>query len=174
MPDAEQKTEGLSEVVIVARGAVEQEFQVSERLDAKARGQVTLAGQWFAIVQAVSAVAFAAKAVEGSLLYVVGALALAGGALLARTFWVSSKVWKVRDEDAVHPHGILQLKSKAEAEGADAMEVAIQHYASILQSRRGTNRLRVEALEKAEWWWPWAMGVALVQLGFALAARLFG
>lgn len=169
-----QHTEGLSEVVSVARGAVEQEFQVSERLDAKARGQVTLAGQWFAVVQAVSAVAFAAAGVEGWLLLGIGATAVAGGTLLAVTFWHSSKVWKVREEDAVHPHGLLELKRRATSDEAGALEVVVQHYASLLQSRRRTNKLRADALEEAEGIWLWAMGLPLAQLVLALAARLFG
>lgn len=174
MDDEDQRAESLTEVVSVARSAVEQEFQVSERLDGKARGQVTLAGQWFAVAQAVSAVAFAAKGVDGWLLYAVGLAALVGGVLLVATFVMSSRVWKVQSEDAVHPHGILQLRQRALDDDDGALDVAIRHYASLLQSRRLTNKTRVQALETAEKLWPWAMAPPLVQIGFALAARLFG
>lgn len=171
--DEQQRTGDLAEVINVARAAVEQEFQVSERLDAKARGQVTLAGQWFAVAQAVSAVAFAVKGVEGWLLYAVGATALVGGALLVIMFVQTSKVWRVREEDAVHPRGILQLKERALNDDAGALEVTVQHYARILQGRRRTNKLRADALEKAEKIWLLAMAAPLLQLGFAIAARLF-
>jgi hypothetical protein len=173
MAEHRQEGAGLSEVVNVARAAVEQEFQISERLDTKARGQVTLAGQWFAVAQAVSAVAYAAPGVGGWLLYAVGGAALVGAGLLICTFLESSKVWRVREEDALHPKGILQLKSRATHEDADAMEVAVEHYASLLQGRRRTNKLRTEALEAAERVWLAAMAVPLAQLILALAARLF-
>jgi hypothetical protein len=170
----DQQTAGLTEVVNFARTAVEHEFQISERLDAKARGQVTLAGQWFAVVQAVSAVALGAKGVDGWLLYAVGVTALIGGVVLAFAFLQSARVWKLRDEDAVHPKGILELKERAESDEAGALAVTVQHYASLLQDRRRTNKLRAEALETAETLWLASMALPLVQLGFALAARLFG
>ncbi len=170
----EEQTQGLQEVVNVARAAVEQEFQISERLDVKARGQMMLAGQWFAVVQAVSAVAFAVRGADGWLLYLVGVVALMGGGLLACTFVRSSRVWKVREEPALHPEGILDLKARAEADDAEAFDVAIRHYASLLLDRRQTNKKRWDALEGAESLWVWAMAIPLLQLGLALAARLFG
>jgi hypothetical protein len=172
--EEDQLTDSLKEVVSLARGAIEQEFQISERLDAKARSQVTLAGQWFAVVQAVSAVAFAAKGVEGWLLYTVGGTAIVGGALLALVFIESAKVWRIRPEGAVSPQGILDLKETAKAGDVEALDDSITHYASILQDRRRTNKLRADALEDAEVLWFLAMAAPLVQLAFALAARLFG
>lgn len=169
---SEKQEQGLTEVVNVARGAVEQEFQISERLDAKARGQVTLAGQWFAVVQAVSAVAFAVKGASEGLLWAVGVSAVLGAGLLARTFICSSRVWKVRPEGAVHPQGLLDLEARALANEADGLSVMVHHYAAILQDRRLANKTRADALEASQMWWFLAMGVPLVQLILALAARL--
>lgn len=104
----------------------------------------------------------------------VGGFALVGGLLLGAVFWQSWKVWQLRDEDAVHPQGILQLKQEAETDDANALDVAIRHYASQLQSRRRTNGQRADALEAAQRLWLAAMAVPLLQLGLALAARLFG
>ena len=90
--------EVLPEVVSAARAAVEQEFQISERLDSKARGLVVLAGQWFAVAQAVSAVAYSTKNPHDWMLYTVAGLAAAGAVALGATFVFAWKVWRVRDE----------------------------------------------------------------------------
>jgi hypothetical protein len=119
-------------------------------------------------------VAFAVRGGDGVLLYAVGLLALIGGGLLAATFIRSSRVWKVQEEGALSPKGILTLKGRAEARDADALDVTITHYASLLQDRRHTNKRRSDALEKAERMWPLAMTVPFLQLAAALAARLFG
>lgn len=172
--DQQERTQALQEVVNVGRAAVDEEFRVAERLDAKARGQVTLAGQWFAIVQAVSAVAFAMSGADGRLLVLVGLTALVGGVLVAATFVRSSRVWNVREEGALAPAGILTLKGRVQESGGEALEEAITHYASLLQDRRRSNKKRADALEEAETLWKWAMAAPLAQLALALAARLLG
>ena len=168
----EQRDQSLAEVIAVARAAVEQEFQITERLDAKARGQVTLAGQWFAIAQAVSAVAFAAKGGEGLLLWLVAATAVIGGGVLVIVFVKSAQVWRLREEKALSPQGILQLRDKALADESP-LEATTRHYASTLQKRRATNVDRRTALECAETWWYAGMAFPLVQIILALAVRLF-
>src|SRR4051812_43085316 len=44
-------------VVEAAQNAVAQEFQIAERLDTKARNQMTVAGTWYALVTALAGVA---------------------------------------------------------------------------------------------------------------------
>lgn len=172
--DEDQRTKDLAEVVQVGRDALTQEFQISERLDAKARGHVTLAGQWFAVVQAVAAVAFAARGIDDGWLLAVAATAAAGGIALATTVVLSWRVWRIRDEEAVSPKGLLEMKEEAEREESEALEPLVRHYASKLQSRRGTNRTRADALAWAERVWFVAMALPLVELVLALYARLFG
>ncbi|MEA2395856.1 MAG: hypothetical protein QOJ82_3747 [Solirubrobacteraceae bacterium] len=164
--------EALSEVLSTARAAVEQEFQISERLDAKARALVTLAGQWFAVAQAVSAVAFATKKPHDWMLWTVAGTALAGGIALGLLFFFCWRVWRIRDEPAVSPRGLLQMHSAA-VRDPDAAKLLVEHYAAMLRDRRKTNKSRADALAVAQGWWLVAMALPFVQLGFALATRLF-
>lgn len=170
----DQRTQDLTQVVDVSRAALEQEFQISERLDAKARGQVTLAGQWYAVVQAVAAVAFAARGVDREWLFAVSATAVLGGLALAGAVTLSWRVWRLHDEDAVSPKGLLEMKAEATRDDGEVLELLVTHYASKLQSRRETNRSRSDALKCAERLWFVAMGLPLVELVLALCARLFG
>ncbi len=162
----------LAEVVSAARAAVDQEFQISERLDGKARGLVVLAGQWFAVAQAVSAVAYSTKNPNDWMLYAVASLAAVGAIVLGLTFVFVWKVWRVRDEEAVSPRGLEQMKVAALGD-PDAMGLLVDHYASHLRDRRATNKVRSEALTAAQWIWFAAMALPLIQIGFALATRLF-
>ena len=164
--------EDLSEVLTAARAALDQEFQVSERLDAKARGLATQAGQWFAVAQAVSAIAYSTKDAKDWMLYSVAGTALAGAVALGVTFFFCWRVWKVRDEPAVHPRGLQQMRAAALAD-AEAGSKLVDHYASHLADRRKTNKQRADALETAQWLWFFAVALPLVQLGLALATRLF-
>lgn len=163
----------MPEIVSTARAAVDQEFQISERVDGKARGLVVLAGQWFAVAQAVSAVAYSTKNPDDWMLYAVAGLAAAGAITLGLTFVFAWKVWQVRDEEAVSPGGLQQMKTTA-LEDPHAMGLLVDHYASHLRDRRKTNRERSDALTVAQWIWFAAMALPLIQIGFALATRLFG
>lgn len=46
--------DNLKHILDAARAALDGEFARAERFDAKARGQATLAGSWFAVTQAVA------------------------------------------------------------------------------------------------------------------------
>lgn len=163
--------EGLPEVLNTARAAVDQEFQIAERLDAKARSLVTLGGQWFAIAQAVSAVAYSTRDAHGWMLWALGGTALAGGVALGALFFFAWRVWSIRDEEAVSPAGLLEMERTA-SEDPEALKLLVRHYASILQDRRKPNKDRADALSVAQVVWFFAMALPFVQLGFALATRL--
>jgi uncharacterized protein YneF (UPF0154 family) len=174
MRDLHDQTDAdLTEVLRLARAAMDQEFEVTDRLDRKARGQLTLAGQWFAIVQAVSGIAWAASKAEQWLLICIGAIALLGGVLLGVMFTLSANVWKIRDEPAVSPKALLAMTAMADDPEKDLQQAMVQHYASMLQDRRRNNAERADALHKSERFWRAVMVVPLVELGFVVAARLF-
>jgi hypothetical protein len=165
--------EALREVIEVARTAVAQEFEIAERLGNKARSQVTLAGQWFAVVQAVSGIAYV-KSVHGWKLFAVGGLAVAGGIALVVTFALAREVWKRREHQEVSPRGLIDMGEQAKRlDDVEFLERIIVHLASVLQSQRAANKERNDALDRAEKAWFVAMALPLAQLGFALAARLF-
>ena len=166
----EPPIQGLSEVLSTARAAVEQEFQIAERLDSKARGLVTIGAQWFAVAQAVAAVAYATHRPHTWMVWAVGGIAFVAAAALATLFVFCSMVWSIRDEEAVSPRGLLQMRDAVLHE--QALVKLVDHYASILRDRRVTNRSRADALATAQWTWFAAMALPLLELGFALATRL--
>jgi hypothetical protein len=49
----------------------------------------------------------------------------------------------------------------------------VDHYAARLGDRRKTNAVRAKNLKVAQRWWLFAMGVPFIELGLALATRLF-
>lgn len=162
--------EPLTEVLNTARAALDQEFQIAQFVDTKARGLVTLGGQWFAVAQAVAAVAFATKKPQDWMLWAVGITAVAGAAALGFLFFLCWKVWKLRNEAAVSPRGLLEMR-KAVLSEASATKL-VDHYAAMLQDRRKTNVKRADALHCAQIAWFFAMGIPFVELGLALATRL--
>lgn len=170
-PTEAQVPESFGEVLNTARAALDQEFQIAGVLDAKARGLVTLAGQWFAIAQAVAAVAFATHKPHTWMLWAVGITALLGAIALGFLFVFAWNVWKIREEPAVSPRGLLQMRDVAEHDPSPTK--LIDHYAAMLRDRRATNTTRGNALECAQTAWFFAMGIPLIELGVALATRLF-
>jgi hypothetical protein len=170
-PAEAQLPASLGEVLNTARAALDQEFQIAQLLDAKARGLVTLAGQWFAIAQAVAAVAFATHKPHTWMLWAVGISALVGAVAVGFLFVFSWNVWKIRDEPAVSPRGLLQMRDVAEHDPSATK--LIDHYAALLRDRRATNKARADALADAQAAWFFAMGLPFIELGFAVATRLF-
>lgn len=164
----------LGEVLNVARSLVAQEFARTDRLDAKARGLVQLAAQWYAITQAVLAVAINQSDDKGSVLLIVaGFCAIAGGIALAITFGLSSGVWKVRSEEESTPDALLAMAQDARDPTVDAQRQLVRNQAAALRRRRDTNKLRASALERSEAIWYYAMALPLLELALALAAVFF-
>lgn len=161
----------LTEVLSTARAALDQEFQISQFLDTKARGLVTVAAQWFGIAQAVAAVAYATKKPETWMLLSVAGVALAGAVALGVVCVYCWKAWKIRDEFAVSPMALLKMRDAISKDGSPAQ--LVDHYAARLKDRRSTNAQRADAVSGAEIAWFFAMAIPLVEIGLALATRLF-
>lgn len=172
--DPGERPDDLREVVAVARTVVSQEWLRLERLENKARQQVVVAGQWFAIAQAVLAVALNSDGVNHRwLLWLGGLLGLGAGAAVVFTFVLSWKVWRVSDKDhEVTPQGLMQMRDYAHRPDQGVLDDLIQYHANILQNRRKANDVRADDLHRAEIAWLVAMGLPLVELAFALAAIL--
>jgi len=165
--------EGLKQVVEAARKALDQEFQRAERYDAKSRGQMTLAGSWFAIVQAVAAVSLRGDTSTGWAIAIAVAAVVAGFALFS-AMRRSAQVWKLRPQPAVDQQTLEDMLLSAEREPDRFGRQLVQLYRNLLGKAQQVNSDRADAFERATGAWWWALALAFVELGIALASRIFG
>ena len=86
-PQSEATSQNLAHVLDTARATLDGEFARANRLDEKARGQATLAGSWFAVTQAVSAIATGTSASKGWIIGLAVGLGLQAVTLL--TAWAA-------------------------------------------------------------------------------------
>jgi hypothetical protein len=93
---ADPAVENRARVLDIARATLDSEFLRANRWDEKARGQATLAGTWFAVTQAVSAVAAGSHVPKEWVVALAVGLVLQAGALVMNLLR-SAAVWKARD-----------------------------------------------------------------------------
>jgi hypothetical protein len=162
----------LAPIADVVRSQISQEFQISERLDSKARNQIAIGGTWYAITQAVAGFAFRVHEPGSFWAVLVGVTAGIGGFCLVMTMIHSYRVWRLHFERDFSPEGVHQMLSDAEA-GRPVEPALIRTYANTLATRRGNNAARSEAFSASTRWWLIAAAVTLLELLIALGAILF-
>jgi hypothetical protein len=166
----DETTEQVKHVLDAARGALAQEFQIAERLDAKARGQMTLAGAWYAVVQAVAGIALRDAGLStGWKAAILGTAGLSGLALVVAVVQ-SYQVWKLRNETDLNPEAIRDFGEWVRDDETDVGGTLVGYYASILEKRQATNKQRSEAFDESVKAWFGALGLTLVELLTALVA----
>jgi uncharacterized protein YneF (UPF0154 family) len=169
----EASGDDLKYIVDAARDALEQEVGRAERYDAKARNQMTLAGSWFAVVQAVAAVAIRpntpSKWVVGILL---AAVVAAGGLILAMI--ASAKVWKLREQPAVNHETLNEMLDDARRKPSTFGEDLVQLYRNLLGHAQERNDERADALDESTRTWWWALSLGFIELAVALLSRVSG
>lgn len=163
----------LRPVVEAARAALDQEFQRAERFDSKTRGQMTLAGTWFAVVQAVAAVALRDNTPTAWVIAIAAGAGIAGIAL----FWSmrsSAQVWKLREQPAVNHETLEDMLAAAERDPATFGRQLVQLYRNLLGHAQDVNERRAAAVDSATTAWWWALALAFGELVVALMSRIFG
>lgn len=160
----------LSILLDTVTSIIEEEFKRSERLDAKSRNQITIAGSFFAVVQAV-----VIGLINGSLGGGEGKpassfvmwLAVAGGAagiamLVALRF--SYSAWKLRDDPALKVKTVRDYVEFAR-NGNPAVGVKlIEAWTDVADGRRANNKKRAERVEEAAI----VCGIAMAFIGIEL------
>ena len=160
-------------IIEAAREALESEDARAERLDAKARGQMTLAGAWFAVVQAVAAVALKAGMPTGWLV-AVAASAGAAAIVLVAAMIESAKVWKLKSRPSVGTMTIDAMTAAVDDDEDAFRAKMVQQYQHLLGKLKTVNFERAEALQSSMKAWWCALGLGLVELAVALLARILG
>jgi hypothetical protein len=156
-----------------ARSLISQEFQIAERLDAKARNQMTVAAAWYGVVQATAAVVLrgpdALTLGDGWYTAILGLGGLAGIAFLS-TLGLSFLVWRTRDEEDVSPTGLGQMGAVARDPSADFAADLLEHYRDILTGRRANNEVRDVWFRRSQLAWVICVGLTSVELFITLTA----
>jgi hypothetical protein len=159
-------------VVDAARTAIAQEFQIAERLDAKARNQVTVGGVWFALVQAVASVAIKNEIDAGRTTWLFALLvvvALVAGACLVMTIVLSYDVWRLRDEVEITNESLEEMSEVARNPQDDLLDKMVAHYGFVLWTRRSNNKNRAQSFQNSIPWWMAALIAGLAKLVIAVA-----
>jgi len=171
----EEPIDDLKAVVSYARDLVDREIARADRIDGKSRAQVQLAGQWFAIVQAVLAVALNLNKDDfGLLVWLAAGCALLGGLALAASVFFSWGVWRLNSRvESTAPEALPMLVENAGNREHGTMHMLVSQLEYELRVRRRVNAGRVANQRKAEVAWLIAMGIPLLELCFALSSALF-
>jgi hypothetical protein len=162
----------LEPVLSAARSALEFESQRADRLDSKARNQMTLAGSWFAVVQAVAAVVLSHRTPLGWVIAIAATAALAGLALIV-AMRESTNVWKLRPQPAVTQETLEDMTAAAQTNPETFSEQLILQYRHILGHLQEQNNARANALDAATAWWWVTLGLSFTELAVALLTRIF-
>lgn len=162
----------LNLVVETARAAVAQEFQIAERLDAKARNQVAVGGTQYALVQAVASIAikeYLDSSGSTSLFAAALTLGIASGVCLVISILLCYGVWRLRDEQEINADGLTAMAASARDPKVDMYELTIRHYGSILWHRRANNRDRAKQLARSVPLWISSLLLGVTELAIAVA-----
>jgi hypothetical protein len=145
----------LSILLTSATSIIDEEFRRSERIDAKSRNQIALAGTFFAVVQAgviglLNGVLGTSQDHKASSFvpWLAGAGILAGTALVAAVV-VSYRAWRLLDDPALSIKTIRDYLGAARDGNPAVGAKLVDAYAKIAEGRRANNRQRTDALERA-------------------------
>lgn len=165
-----KREQGLDFVVQAAREALAQEFARAERLDAKARGQMTMAAAWFGTVQVVAGIVLKDQASSPVWLIAVAALAFCSGAALLGAFLSLGSVWRLEPQPALSQE---TLEDMADASGKPRFrEQTVLLYRNLLGHAQNQNDARGNALDGAGAWLVATHVLALTELFVALLATI--
>lgn len=168
---ADPAVENRARVLDIARATLDSEFLRANRWDEKARGQATLAGTWFAVTQAVSAVAAGNHVPNGWVVALAFGLVLQAAALVMNLLR-SASVWKPRDRLEFGRETLDALNDRMSEPPDQVVSDLLTFFRSALDGAQRANKERGNAFAVAFFWWWFVLGVGVVEIGAALIARL--
>jgi hypothetical protein len=148
---------------------LDSEFARANRLDEKARGQATLAGSWFAVTQAVAAIAAGPGAEKGWLIALSIVLGLQAISLFVLMVY-AGKVWKQRERKEVGKETLDPMKDSISE--PDFMERTVNFFTDTLDEAQEANKKRGKDFGCAYWWWWPVLVLGLVEIAAALVSRI--
>jgi hypothetical protein len=174
----------LSHVLDVASAQLDREFQRAERLDTKARAQVTLAASWFTVAQAVAGLSLRDGGDSAWVLVPVFAFLLLGAVTLALLAAATREATQLQTRNDITPETLAAMEESAKAGSPDFTERLVETYRKILGEAQAANERRAVALEPSRRWDGWrpsapiawwcVLGFGLLEIVAALLVRAFG
>jgi hypothetical protein len=171
-------SDDLKHVLDTARDALDHEFSRAERLDAKARGQATLAASWFTVALAASALILRSSSAPAWLIALLALCLALGGLSLFLLLQASSRVWRLRTRDDVTPETLRAMELAAGESDPEFAQKMIATYRHILEGAQSANTARADALEpsRGRWtptlfWWG-VLLFGLLEVVIALLSRV--
>jgi hypothetical protein len=145
----------LTILLDAATAIIDEEFKRSERLDAKSRNMITVAGTFFAVVQAVVAAlvnetlgATDTQAASPWIPWLMVAAVVATIGLGIALTW-SYEAWRLRKDEALKVKTIRDYRDAAYAGNPAVGANMVDAYAKIAEDRREVNAERADAVDKA-------------------------
>jgi hypothetical protein len=164
-------SENRARVLDISRATLDSEFLRANRWDEKARGQATLAGSWFAVTQAVAAVAAGSHVEKVWVVVLAAGLTLQAGALVMNLVRAAT-VWEPRDRTEFGRETLEALDARMSEPVAEMATALFDFYKTVLDEAQEANEDRGNAFGKASFWWWCVLGIGVAEIAAALLARI--
>lgn len=145
----EGTTGDFAQVIESARAMVGEQFQISERLDRKARYQAGTAGAFFAVVQAVAINAITNAGLSETWIVTLAALAVPAGLMTIASVLAAADAWRTQVERDLPIPDLRAMVDGIAVGDENAPRELAHHYLNLAESRRAGNVGRVRRVKKA-------------------------
>ncbi|HEU5062435.1 MAG TPA: hypothetical protein VFT79_04680 [Solirubrobacterales bacterium] len=139
----------LGQTIDSARAMVDEQFQIAERLDRKARYQAATSGAFFAVVQAIAINAISNAGLSAGWIATLAALALPAAFLTIGSLVAASSAWKTQMERDLPLADLRDLIDRIQRGDEFALRELAHHYVNLAEERREGNKQRVAKVGKA-------------------------
>jgi hypothetical protein len=161
----------LAQAITVLRARMDEEFRVSERLDAKQRQAFALASVFFAIVQTVAFGGFAQGNLHSAERAVIGLFAAIAGLVLVVVMHRLNNAEELHPEDDLRPEAVVDWCNEADGPGYVAARL-VGELSDVARRRSNSNTLRAENYDSVANAARWSLIVTGVELLIAIAVRI--
>jgi hypothetical protein len=162
----------LETAITVLRARIDEEFRISERLDAKSRQAFALAAAFFAVVQTVTFGSFAQSSVSSDEKVGMLAAALIAGLALVVVAHRLTNGEELLDEDDVKPEAIVEWCNEAAGRPEYVSARLVGELAHVARRRADSNVIRDRNYESVAFATRWALILAGVELLVAIIVRI--
>ena len=163
----------LEQAATQLRTRIDEEFRISERLDAKQRQAFALAAGFFAVVQTVTFGSFAQDHVHaGERVWLLAQVVLAAGALYAVAHRLRHGE-ELQEVDDVRPDLIVQWLEEADDDDPEYfMARLVRRLSSVAEDRIANNRIRTRNVDAVDSGARWVLIFSGVELLVAVIVRI--